>query len=48
MLTCTLGDQLLQWNGKSLIDASFEETQDVIQQPSEIAQLVVIRHEQDK
>ncbi|XP_069127964.1 regulating synaptic membrane exocytosis protein 2-like isoform X2 [Argopecten irradians] len=41
------GDQVLMWNGKSLVDTTFEETKRIVNQTSEIVQLVVVHHEEN-
>ncbi|XP_060072589.1 regulating synaptic membrane exocytosis protein 1-like [Ylistrum balloti] len=41
------GDQVLMWNGKSLLDTTFEETKKIVNQSSEIVQLVVVHHEEN-
>ncbi|XP_021345230.1 regulating synaptic membrane exocytosis protein 2-like [Mizuhopecten yessoensis] len=41
------GDQVLMWNGKSLVDTTFEETKRIVNQSSEIVQLVVVHHEEN-
>ncbi|CAC5414488.1 RIMS1 [Mytilus coruscus] len=42
------GDQILFWNGKSLIDVSFEESRDIMSQSTDFVQLLVVHFPERK
>lgn len=42
-LVTITGDQILFWNGKSLIDSSFEESREIMCQSTDFVQLLVVQ-----
>ena len=37
-----IGDHITEWNGRSLVNATFEEAQAIVRQSGDIVQIIVI------
>jgi len=42
MCVCVTGDQVLEWDGSSLQDATFEEARDIMSRSGDTVQLVLM------